>query len=66
MITPSDEGKSRKPASPETVSADNLSSVTTEPKVIRWQADPERRAACGPITGSGAAVVLRATVGQSQ
>jgi hypothetical protein len=32
--------------------------VTTEPKVLRWQAEPERRAACGPSTGSGAAVPL--------
>jgi hypothetical protein len=34
--------------------------VTTEPKIIRWQAEPERRAACGPSTGSGAAAILNA------
>ena len=40
--------------------------MTTEPKVTRWQADPERRAACGPGTGSGAAVLLCRTAGQSR
>jgi hypothetical protein len=32
--------------------------VTPGPEVIRWQADPERRAARGPSTGSGAAATV--------
>ena len=40
--------------------------VTTEPKVIRWQADPKRRAASGPSTGSDAAVLLCGSARQSQ
>jgi hypothetical protein len=40
--------------------------VTPGPKVIRWQADPERRAARGPSTGSGAAATLCRASGWSR
>jgi hypothetical protein len=66
MITQSDGGEAPETRKLRDCLSRQPQPVTTEPKVIRWQADPERRAACGPSTGSGAAVLLRGTAGQSQ
>jgi len=65
VITHSDGGKCRRPAGFRDRPSRKAQPSTAEPKVIRWQADPERRAARGPSTGSGAAGSLCWTVGRS-
>ena len=48
-------------ASPGIAPASDLSRHPQNPEVIQWQADPERRAARGPSTGSAAAATLPRT-----
>lgn len=52
--TEGDEGGGRKVAGSGAISARDLACNQGTPG-HRWQADPARRAACGPSTGSGAA-----------
>ena len=52
--TEGDEGGGRKVAGSGAISARDLACNQRTPG-HRWQADPARRAACGPSTGSGAA-----------
>ncbi len=64
MITRTDEENHRRPQAPR-LPQPAISASAFRTRVIRWQADPERRAACGPSTGSGAAAYLRRTADQS-